>query len=64
MKYMIIQTLKNKDKYKDFTQVINEHYKLKKDEIIKTCSEWCEKSNNNLEHIDVFNNIKYELNQI
>jgi ubiquitin-protein ligase len=64
MKYMILQTLKNKDKYKEFTQVINDHYKLKKEEIIKTCSEWCKKSNNNSEHIDVFNNIKYELNKI
>lgn len=65
MKYSILELLKNSDNYQEFKEVLNNHFTIKKERILKTCDKWVnDASNLKQDYIDTYNEIKIHLDKL
>jgi hypothetical protein len=64
MKFAMLDLLTNKNSYPEFRNVINTHFKLKKNKIFETINKWGLDSKNKKEYITCIENLKSEINKL
>jgi len=64
IKFAMLDLLTNKNSYPEFRNVINAHFKLKKNKIIDTITKWGEETKNKKEYTPCIEKLKLELNKL